>query len=176
MWNNNDGIIKVADNINTSEKRFPCKCPVCGKTSAHIYIHDYDKRHCGIWTWCGACGSYSHMSGETPKWWKNPEFINTEQLCSEPEYLDKMSDKIDMWINDAALKGNRCSNEAFVIEDKFKVRLTEEYQEIKAGTIGTLIIRDDLKTMRISFANVKGDEIILDIQPERVKEIFEVIQ
>ena len=42
------------------------------------------------------------MSGETPKWWKNPNFVDANQLYSEPDYLNTISDKIDCSVNEIA--------------------------------------------------------------------------
>lgn len=177
MWIDNDKIMVVLDAANEGKSHFPCVCPICEKKSAHIYIHRHDNRHCGIWTWCSSCGSYSHMSGRTPKWWKNPDFVDVNQLCSEPEYLEKISDKIDTWTNNILLDKKAFYEKPLILENKFKVKLLFDYQGIPAGTIGTLIIKDDFKNIKVDFINGESNnKINLKIQSERVTSLFEVIK
>ncbi len=176
MWIDNDKIMVLYDMVNNEKVHFPCVCPICNKTTAHIYIHRHNDRHSGIWTWCSSCGSYSHMSGETPKWWENPDFIDANQLCSEPEYLEMMSDKIDNWVNNIVPEEKIYSEKTLIIENKFKVRLLTDYQGISAGTIGTLVIKDDFRKIKIDFINAEGKKINLKIQPDKVLSFFEVIK
>ena len=176
MWLSNDKIIVVLDEVNSGKIDLPCDCPICNKKTAHIYIHRHDDRQCGIWVWCSSCKSYSHMSDESPKWWKNPDFIDINQLCSEPEYLDTISDKIDAWVNDIMPNEKTVSEKPLIMENKFKVKLLADYQNIPAGTCGTLVIKDDFKKITIDFVNAEGKKTNLKIQPEKVTSIFEVIK
>ena len=116
------------------------------------------------------------MSDESPKWWKNPDFIDINQLCSEPEYLDTISDKIDAWVNDIMPNEKTVSEKPLIMENKFKVKLLADYQNIPAGTCGTLVIKDDFKKITIDFVNAEGKKTNLKIQPEKVTSIFEVIK
>lgn len=175
MWNNNDKIMSVFDMDNNGNAHFPFTCPICNKENVHIYIHNHDDKHCGIWVWCSSCHSYSHMSGELPKWWKNPDFVDADKLCSEPEYLETISDKIDIWVNNIMLNEKIFPEKSLVMENKFKVKLLVNYQDIPAGVIGTLIVKDDFRKITISFVNSKGEIINLKIQPEKVASVFEVI-
>lgn len=141
MWVDNEKIMTIFDMVNKKNTHFPCKCPVCNKETAHIYIHRHDDRQCGIWVWCSSCKSYSHMSDESPKWWKNPDFVDVDQLCSEPEYLETMSDKIDTWVDSIMPDEKAFPEKPLIMENKFKVRLLADYQNIPAGTVGTLAIK-----------------------------------
>ena len=175
MWSNNDKLMEIFDMTNNGKTHFPFACPICNKEAAHVYIHSHDDRHCGIWAWCSSCGSYSHMSGESPNWWKNPDFVDTEQLCSEPDYLETVSDKIDTWINSILPDEKAFPENTLIMENKFKVKLLVDCQDIPAGTTGTLVIRDDFRKITIDFINTEGEMINLKIQPNKVTSIFEVI-
>ena len=176
MWINNDKIMVIFDMANHGKTPFPSVCPICGKKTAHVYVHRHDDRHCGIWTWCGSCGSYSHMSGELPKWWKNPDFVDADQLCSEPEYLETVSDKIDSWVNSILPDENAFTEKPLIMKNKFGVRLLVDYQGLPAGSTGTLVIKDDFKKIAIDFVTTEGKTINLDIQPEKVASVFEILQ
>lgn len=176
MWFDNEKIMKIFDMVNDVKTYFPCACPICDKKSAHIYIHCHDDRHCGIWTWCSSCGSYAHMSGESPKWWKNPDFVDENQLYSEPEYLETISDKIDSWVNSIIPAEKVCFEKPLILENKFKVKALVNYQDIPAGAMGTLVIKDDFRKITIGFIDDKGKKINLQIQPDDVAGIFEVIK
>ena len=80
MWNDNDKIMGIFDKANEGGMQFPCQCPVCQKQSAHVYIHRHNDKHSGIWTWCNECGASVHLSGQTPSWWVNPDFVDADQL------------------------------------------------------------------------------------------------
>lgn len=176
MWIDDDRIMTIFNTADNGKIYFPCACPICDKNTAHIYIHRHDDRHCGIWTWCSSCGSYSHMSGESPKWWKNPDFVDADRLCSEPDYLETISDKIDAWVNSIIPEEKMLSEKPAIMEDKFKVRLLADYQDISAGTVGTLVIKDDFRKLTIDFINAEGKKINLKIQPDKVTSVFEVIK
>lgn len=176
MWINNDKIMEIFDIANHGATYFPAVCPICNKKSAHVYIHSHDDRHCGIWTWCSSCGSSSHMSGDVPKWWKNPEFVDAEQLCSEPEYLETISDKIDTWVNSIMPNEKAFSEKPLIMENKFGARLLMDYQGLPAGATGILVIKDDFKRITIDFITTEGKSINLKIQPEKVTSVFEIIK
>jgi hypothetical protein len=116
------------------------------------------------------------MSGEAPKWWKNPDFVDVNKLCSEPEYLETISGKIDRWVNEIVPAEKTPSEKPVVMENRFKVRLLADYQELAAGTVGTLVIKDDFRKMTIDFIDAEGKKTNLKIQPERVTNVFEVIK
>ena len=176
MWIDNDKIMAIFDIAKNEKTYFPCACPICNKNTAHIYIHRHDDKHCGIWTWCSSCGSYSHMSGESPKWWKNPMFVDDDQLCSEPEYLETISDKIDTWDNSIMPEGKAFSEKPLIMENKFTVKLLADYQDLSAGDVGTLVIKDDFRKITINFINAEGKKIDMKIQPDKVTSVFEVIK
>lgn len=176
MWNDNDKIMSVYNKTTEGGTQFPCQCPVCQKLSAHIYIHRHNDKHCGIWTWCNECGSTSHMSGETPNWWENPAFVNEKKLCSDPSYLNEMSDEIDKWVNSHMPTKNVGSISPFVMEDRFDVVIKEELQGIPAGTKGTIVIRDDFRTMKIDFIDSNGKTVSIHETPERILQTVEVIK
>lgn len=159
MWKDNDKIIKILDDINEDDIRFPCSCPICSGKSAHIYIHSHNDNRCGIWTWCDSCEAFSHMSGMPPKWWKNLDIVDATQLCAEPKYLNQMKDSIDEWVNSILPKENRESSKPFVMENKFNVILKENFQGISAGTTGVIVVKDSFKAIEIDFIGTDGKEI-----------------
>lgn len=175
MWTDNDKIMTLFDKANTGETKFPCECPVCQKQSAHIYIHRHNDRHCGVWTWCSECRASSHMSGNTPAWWENPDFVDSSKLCSEPTYLDKMADGIDEWVNQISPKDNAESIAPFVMEDRFNVRLKEDLQGIPAGETGVIVVKNDFKTLTVEFITNDGLTIAIHESSTRLTEIVEVV-
>ena len=175
MWNDNDQIIGILDKANKGETQFPCQCPVCRNRSAHIYIHRHNDRHCGIWTWCSECGASSHLSGKAPTWWVNPDFVDADRLCSDPSYLNEISDRIDTWVNSLLPTENTDVTTQFVMEDKFKVVLKEEFQGLPAGTTGTIVIRDDFRTVKIDFIGSDGKTVGIHETPERILQVVEVV-
>ena len=99
-WNDeNDKIMEIIDALGKQKDVFPIKCPICGKTAGHIYMHRHDEEHGGIWVWCSHCRSYAHMSGTIPSSWKNAPFIDEECLSADPIVLDKNAASIDEWVN-----------------------------------------------------------------------------
>lgn len=175
MWNDNDKMAEIINVANDGGTQFPCQCPVCHNRSAHIYVHSHNKKHCGLWAWCSECGASSHMSGETPVWWVNPDFVDENQLCSDPSYLDEMSDPIDGWVNSLVPTENTKSASSFIMEDRFNVVLKEEIQGIPAGTTGTIVIRDDFKKRMIDFIGADRKRVRIHEAPERILQIFEVV-
>ena len=175
MWNDNDKIMAVFDKANEGGTQFPCKCPICQNHSAHVYIHRHNDKHCGIWTWCNECGASAHMSGDTPSWWVNPDFVDAAQLCSDPTYLNKLADKIDGWANSLVPSENTENTSPFVMENKFDVVLKEELQGIPARTSGVIVIRDDFRTVKIDFIGADGKVIRINETPEKLTQIIEVV-
>lgn len=175
MWNDNDKILGIFDKANEGGMQFPCQCPVCQKHSAHIYIHRHNNKHCGIWTWCNECGASAHLSGQTPSWWVNPDFVDAGQLCSDPSYLDEIADQIDKWVNSLVPAKNTEATSPFVMKNRFDVILKEELQGIPAGTSGTIAIRDDFKTMKIDFIGTDGKTVRIHESPEKILQVVEVV-
>jgi len=176
MWNDNDKIIEIFDTSEDGKTVFPCVCPVCNSHSAHVYFHKHNDRHCGIWTWCSNCGASSHMSGNTPKWWKNPDFIDPTQLCAEPDYLEQLKDRIDEWVNMIAPKDPVKVRKPFVMENRFDVILRNEFYGMPAGTSGVIVIKDDFKTMTIDFIDSNGKKINMHETPEDLEKNVEIIK
>ena len=176
MWNDNNKIMVIFDEIENGKTVYPCTCPACEGQTSHVYIHKHNDRHCGIWVWCSKCGAYSHMSGVAPKWWKNPDFIDPAQLCAEPEYLEQMKARIDEWVNTIVPTDVSKSNKPFVMESRFDVVFKEKLKNIPEGTIGTIVIKDDFKTMKIEFIGVDGKAVKLDESPNNLEKIVEVIK
>ena len=175
MWNDNDIIMGIFDKANEGGMQFPCQCPVCQRHSAHVYIHRHNDKHCGIWTWCNECGASAHLSGQTPSWWVNPDFVDADQLCSDPSYLDEMADKIDKWVNSLVPTKSTVSAVPFVMENRFDVVIKEELQGIPVGTAGTIVIQDSFKTMKIDFIGTDGKTVSIHESPERILQVVEVV-
>ena len=175
MWNDNDKIMKVFDRALTGGTQFPCQCPVCKNHSAHIYIHRHNDRHCGIWTWCKECGASSHMSGETPAWWANPDFVDAAQLSSDPSYLNELADRIDEWANSLVSAETTETVSPFVMENRFNVVLKEDFQGIPSGTTGVIVIRDDFRAVTIDFIDNDGKTIRINETPEKLTQFVEVV-
>ena len=100
MWNDgNDRIMEIMNRLDDSESVFPVQCPVCGEKAGHIFMHRYNERRGGIWIWCSACRSFSHMSGILPDWWENMHGIEKSRLEAVPRYPDERNNDIDEWVN-----------------------------------------------------------------------------
>ncbi len=155
--------------------QFPCQCPVCQKQSAHVYIHRHNDKHSGIWTWCNECGASAHLSGQTPSWWVNPDFVDADKLCSDPSYLDETSDQIDKWVNSLVPAKSTEATSPFVMKNRFDVILKEDLQGIPAGTTGTIVVEDDFRTMTIDFIGTDGKAIRIHETPERLLQVVEVV-
>lgn len=175
MWNDNDKIIEIFDKANEGGTQFPCKCPVCRNCSAHVYIHRHNDKHCGIWTWCSACGATSHMSGEAPAWWLNPDFVDAAQLCSDPSNLNEIADRIDKWVNSLVPSEKTETTSPFVMEDRFDVVLKEELEGIPVGTTGAIVIRNDFRTVKIDFIGTNGKTVSIHETPEKIPQFVEVV-
>lgn len=99
LWNNNDAMFALYNSfIIHTLNVFPCKCPVCGNKSAHIYFNRYDDVKGGFWSWCSSCGAYVHSFGKVPYLWKNCSNIKADCLTAVPDYLEKNKAVIDDWI------------------------------------------------------------------------------
>ena len=80
---------------------FPVVCPICGEKDGHLYFHrnrDGDEKG-SMWVWCGKCYHFAHALCRLPKWWKNLDKINFEELTSYPNHLEENKFCIDEWIN-----------------------------------------------------------------------------
>lgn len=175
MWKDNDKIIKVYGKANEGKIKFPCLCPICQNTSAHVYIHRHNEDHCGIWTWCSTCKASAHMSGRTPIWWVNPDFVDSSKLCSDPMYLNSISNKIDEWVNPLLPTITLEDNDQFVMENKFDVVLKEKINGIAAGSTGVIVIRDDFKTVKVDFITSDGKTVHMNEELEKIEQSVEVI-
>ena len=175
MWSDNDKITRVFDKAIAGGTQFPSQCPVCQNHSAHVYIHRHNDKHCGIWIWCNKCGASSHMSGETPAWWANPDFVDAAKLCSDPSYLNEMADEIDEWVNSLIPLETTETVSPFVMENRFHVVFKEDVQGIPSGTTGVIIIRDDFRTVKIDFIGTDGKTVCINETPEKLTQIVEVV-
>ena len=175
MWKDNDRIIEVFNKANEGGMQFPCQCPVCQNRSAHIYVHRHNDKHSGIWVWCDNCGASSHMSGETPTWWENPYFVQADKLCSDPSYLNEISDKIDKWVNALMPTESKEEKSQFAMEDRFEVVLKEELQGVPKGATGTIVIRNDFRTVKIDFIGNDGKKVDISETPEKILQAVEVV-
>lgn len=116
MWtDDNDKIMEIYNLALIPETVFPVKCPICGSSTGHIYIHRFDEKHGGIWVWCSECHSFGHMSGIIPDWWNNNDGVDENSLESEPYYLDKYAAMVDDWVNSLERKSPKLLNTTEVI-------------------------------------------------------------
>ena len=174
MWKDNGKIIEVYNKLSEENIKFPYECPNCRSNSTHIYIQNHNDKHCGLWIWCSECGAYTHMSGQTPNWWKNPVFIDENELCTEPDYLDGKSIEIDEWVNNLVL-GKKIKGTQNVIEDRFNVRLKIDIQELSAGTEGVLVIKNNFKTMQFQFVCDCGKVFDIMLSKEELLQAVEIL-
>ena len=112
MWKDNDDkIMGILDSIETQNKGcFPVVCPICGEKDGHLYFHrnrDGDEKG-SMWVWCGKCYHFAHALCRLPKWWKNLDKINFEELTSYPNHLEENKFCIDEWINKLNALYNHC--------------------------------------------------------------------
>ena len=176
MWHDNDKIVEVYNRTTEGINKFPCECPACNCNSVHVYIHDHCDGHCGIWAWCSECGAFSHMSGQTPTWWKNPIFIDGHELCAEPDYLEAHAVNIDEWVNSLIPTKKTKSYQSYVIEDRFNVIIKNDIQGILAGTRGVMVVKNDLKTVKIQFVYEDGQVSDITLSQEELLQAVEVIR
>ena len=104
------------------------------------------------------------MSGQVPKWWKNPIFIDGHELCAEPDYLEAHAVDIDEWVNSLIPTKKTKSYQPYVIEDRFNVKLTTYIQGISSGTEGVIVVKNDFNTITVQFIGKDGaiTDILLD--------------
>lgn len=176
MFYDNDKITEILHTIEDGKTEYPCVCPACNSRNAHIFIYKHNEKHGGIWTWCSNCGAFSHMSGVAPKWWNNPDFVDSAMLCGEPDYLEQMKEKIDEWINSIIPKEKTKFSKPFIMENRFNVILEEDLQGIPAGTSGSIVVKDDFKTMTIEFIAVGGKRIRIYEEPDSLLKKVKVIK
>ena len=171
MWHDNEKIIKIYNGLSKNNK-FPSECPNCKSESAHIYFHSHKVNHCGVWVWCSKCGAFAHMSSYTPNWWKNPVFINEDELCSEPTYLESKATEIDEWVN--SLDVGKNIKQSF-IEDHFNVKLKVDIQGIPAGTKGVLVIKNNLEHTIVQFVYNSGETVDFSLPHEELLKSVEIL-
>lgn len=100
MWrDDNDKIEKLWNHFITKAERYPCICPICGRTSAHVYLHRYRGDKGSAWMWCSACKNCSHGTVAIPKWWSDDDFIDLGKTASHPDYLECEKTFIDNYVN-----------------------------------------------------------------------------
>lgn len=175
MWHDNGRMVEIYSRISEEIDKIPCECPMCNCNTVHVYIQDHGNSHCGIWVWCSKCGAFSHMSGQTPNWWKNPVFIDDSELCSEPDYLDTKSTEIDEWVNTLVSNKKIKSQQPFVIEDRFNVITKKDIQGILVGTRGVIVVKNDFKEVKIQLICEDGQVIDIMLSQEELLQAVEVL-
>ena len=175
MWHDNDKMVAIYNNITEDINKFPCECPECNSEAVHVYLHSHDSIHCGVWLWCSRCGAFAHMSGQVPKWWKNPIFINGHELCAEPDYLETHAVDIDEWVNSLIPTKKTKSYKPYVIEDRFNVIIKKDIQGILAGTRGVMVVKNDLETVKIQFVYEDRQVVDITISQEELLQAVEVL-
>ncbi len=100
MWNEEDKMMELVEDMEKACILSPTTCPVCGEAHTHYFMHrGEDQRGRGTaWIWCDACESYTHFAYFVPDWWENPDFVDIEQLDSSVEYPHSIEGEIDDWI------------------------------------------------------------------------------
>ena len=109
MWNENDNLMQLVDDMGQAKLPSPAKCPVCGKEGVHYLMHRFEepKGRGSAWLWCGECGSYTHFSYFVPDWWENPKFIDAEKLDSFVDYPADHAEELDAWNSELLKRANR---------------------------------------------------------------------
>ena len=174
MWFDNEKIIEIYNKLNIENVKFPYECPNCKSKAAHLYIHEHNDKNCGIWVWCSECGAFAHMSSHTPSWWKNPIFIDGDELCSEPSYLETKVLEIDEWVNKLVLTKTSEKQPGF-IEDRFNVKFKVDIQGISSGTEGVLVVNNDFKTTTVKFVRKSGETIDILLSHEDLLQVIEIL-
>ena len=87
-----------------------------------------------------------------------------------------MKESLDDWINAIIPKEVTKSSKPFIMENRFEVILEEDLQGIPAGTSGTIIVKDDFKTMTIDFIAVGGKRIRIHEEPDSLLKKVKVIK
>lgn len=112
MWQDDDRITRIE---SLDAGLYPKTCPVCGENSIHMLMYKPAEKSFegGCWIWCSSCNRYSHSSVVMPRWWRNFEGIEEDQLFASPEYyLDDKSNEIDAWVNQLISKRVNDSKQA----------------------------------------------------------------
>lgn len=100
MWKDDmDEMDRLWHGFLDKTERFPCKCPVCGKLNAHIYVHRYRGQKGSVWMWCSECHHCSHGTVMIPEWWKNDDFIDIYKTASHLDFLEMQKTAIDSYVN-----------------------------------------------------------------------------
>ena len=115
------------------------------------------------------------MSGKSPKWWANPEFVDPTQLCGNPDYLDQIKERIDKWVNSVRPNEITKRDKPFVMENRFDVILKEDFHGMLSGTTGTIVVKDDFKSISVVFIGRDGEKTALNEPTERLLQVFEVV-
>ena len=175
MWKDSDKLVEAYSCFMEGGTKTPFECPECNRKAVHVYIHLHDSNHCGIWIWCSECGAFAHMSGQAPTWWKNPVFIDGHRLCSEPDYLETQAVKIDGWVNSLVPIEKRKPHQPYVLEDRFNVVIKTDIQGILAGTRGAMVVKNDLKAVKIQFVYEDGQAVDITVSQEKWLQAVEVL-
>ena len=101
MWNENDRMMEVVEDMGEAQIAIPTKCPVCNEAHAHFLMHRFGSTsdRGTAWIWCDSCKSYTHFGYYVPAWWENPDFIDIDKLDSLVEYPHSIENEIDEWIS-----------------------------------------------------------------------------
>lgn len=100
MWkDDNDGIEKLWTGFINKSDKYPCKCPICEKKTAHIYLHRQKESKGTAWMWCSECRNCSHGTMIIPEWWSDDDFVELSRTASHPDYLETIKSKIDSYVN-----------------------------------------------------------------------------
>lgn len=101
-------ILDIVDDLENNEQTVvPLKCPVCGKSTAHIYMYRWKGDIGTIWAWCSGCKACAHASRRIlPSWWEDGDFIHTSELASHPIFLEIKSEAIDTHLKKLLEKKN----------------------------------------------------------------------
>jgi len=116
------------------------------------------------------------MSGSTPSWWKNPDFIDVHHLSADPEYLDSMVKEIDEWVNNLALRKGEHLVAVIVPEDRFVVRVVKQIEGLGIGTKGVLVIKNYFVETKITFTDSNGTSTEISIDHDKIESYFEIIE
>lgn len=87
-----------------------------------------------------------------------------------------MKESLDDWINAIIPKEVTKFSKPFIMENRFEVILEEDLKGIPAGTSGTIIVKDDFKTMTIDFIAVGGKRIRIHEEPDSLLKKVKVIK
>ena len=175
MWKDSDKLVEIYNHFIEGGTKVPYECPECNSKAVHVYLHSHDSTHCGVWLWCSRCGAFAHMSGQVPKWWKNPIFIDGHELCAEPDYLEAHAVDIDEWVNSLIPTKKTKSYQPYVIEDRFNVIIKNDIQGILAGTRGVMVVKNDLETVKIQFVYEDRQVVDITISQEELLQAVEVL-